>query len=116
MRFHHALESARAPLGLACEVSSVVEHILHTDGVISSNLILRTPKNRFPQGWRFLVLVAAGLGRSGGFWSVVAGLGRSGVFFGWCAGVVCVGCGFPLVGWVALCLNVRYEDCSVLGS
>ena len=28
-----------------CEVSSVVEHILHTDGVISSNLILRTSKS-----------------------------------------------------------------------
>ena len=28
-----------------CEVSSVVEHILHTDGVISSNLILRIPEN-----------------------------------------------------------------------
>ena len=29
------------------EVSSVVEHILHTDGVISSNLILRTNKQGF---------------------------------------------------------------------
>ena len=36
----------RAPQqGQTCEVSSVVEHILHTDGVISSNLILRiSPK------------------------------------------------------------------------
>ena len=38
------VECARTPLGskkTECEVSSVVEHILHTDGVISSNLILR---------------------------------------------------------------------------
>ena len=38
------VECARTPPGskkTECEVSSVVEHILHTDGVISSNLILR---------------------------------------------------------------------------
>ena len=54
---HHVI-SRRTRQGCStCEVSSVVEHILHTDGVISSNLILRIPEN-LAEMQGFFVLIA----------------------------------------------------------